>query len=178
MKRSRRIALVVHCLLNVNSKVEGLANYRAVHPVVTALAQRGCGIIQLPCPEMTHSGMKRWGQTLEQYDTPFFQEHCARLAEEAAAQVREYVRCGYEVGPLVGFQGSPSCGVTVTRSGEWGGHFDEERMAQIRARGERVDGTGVFVRELVKRLEPLGVVFTGIDEREGDDGVGRILAQM
>jgi len=178
VERSRKIALIAHCLLNVNAKVEGLAEYRGVHPVVGALSERDFGIVQLPCPEMTALGMKRWGQTIEQYDTPFYQEHCAQLADEVARQVREYVRCGYQVGPLVGVQGSPSCGVTTTRSGDWGGHYDEERMAAMRANSERIDGSGVFVRELVKRLEPMGVVFVAVDEREGDGGVGRILSEL
>jgi len=78
----------------------------------------------------------------------------------------------------VGVQGSPSCGVTTTRSGDWGGHYDEERMAAMRANSERIDGSGVFVRELVKRLEPMGVVFVAVDEREGDGGVGRILSEL
>jgi len=178
VERSRKIAILAHCLLNASSKVEGLASYRGVHPIVQALGDRGYGIVQLPCPELTSHGMKRWGQTIEQYDTPFFQEHCARLAEDVALQVREYVRCGYQVGPLIGLQGSPSCGITTTSSGDWGGHYPEEDMARIRAARERIDGSGVFVRELVKRLEPLGVVFVGIDEREIDDGVGRIVQDL
>jgi predicted secreted protein len=60
MKRSRRIALVSHCLLNVNAKVEGLAEYQGVHPVIEGLSAAGFGVIQLPCLEMTHMGMKRW----------------------------------------------------------------------------------------------------------------------
>lgn len=176
MKRSRRIVLVSHCLLNVNSKVEGLAEYAGVHPMITELSSVGCGIMQLPCPEMTWLGMKRWGQTLEQYDNPFYVGHCERLADEVALQVAEYVRCDYLVGPVVGFEGSPSCGVNQACSGEWGGEYDDERMTRIRSGCERIDATGVFMRALRERLEPMGIGFDAIDQRESDDGVARLLA--
>ncbi|MDH4140415.1 MAG: hypothetical protein OEV43_07575 [Coriobacteriia bacterium] len=174
MNRSRRVAVVAHCLLNMNSKVEGLATCPGVHPILGELADRDYGLLQLPCPELTMLGLKRWGQTFEQYDTPFFRAHCARLVADVAAQVSEYVRCGYEIGPVVGVQGSPSCGVTQTMSGAWGGEYDDDRMRQIRSRRERVDGAGVFFRELAERLEPYGVAFTWVDDREPDGGIARI----
>ena len=65
--RGRRVAVVCHCLLNANSKVEGLSQYAGVHPVIGRLAEAGVGIIQMPCAEMTACGMRRWGQTREQY---------------------------------------------------------------------------------------------------------------
>ena len=36
--RGRRVVLVSHCLLNANSKVEGLAPYMGVHPLIARLA--------------------------------------------------------------------------------------------------------------------------------------------
>ena len=33
------------------------------------------GVIQLPCPEATFLGMRRWGMTREQYDVPAFRRH-------------------------------------------------------------------------------------------------------
>lgn len=178
MRRSAKIAIVVHCILNVNSKVEGLAKYEGVHPLISALADRGYGIMQLRCPEMTSHGMKRWAQSVEQYDTPAFREHCARIAEDAAGEVKEYIRNGYSVGPMIGFEGSPSCGVTSTCSADWGGLHDPETTAKMMSSSERVDGSGILVRELVRWMEPLGVSFIAVDDREGDGGVARIIAEL
>ncbi len=176
MERSRRIVLLAHCLLNVNSKVERLARYRGAHPIVQSLAERGLGLLQLPCPELTCAGLKRWPQTVEQYDTPFFRAHCARLAEPVSAQVEEYLRCGYRVGPVIGFEGSPSCGVRYACSGDWGGmQEDEERLLEVRRDRERAERSGVFIEVLRERLEPLGIRFVAVDEREADDGVARVL---
>ncbi|MDA3936305.1 MAG: hypothetical protein PF636_05500 [Actinomycetota bacterium] len=140
MKRSRRIALVSHCLLNVNAKVEGLAEYQGVHPVIEGLSAAGFGVIQLPCLEMTHMGMKRWAQVMEQYDHPAY------------------------------------CGVSKVCSGDWGGVFDDEARVRILSKCERADVPGVFMRCLRDRLEPMGIRFDAVDQRETDDGTSRILA--
>ncbi len=52
MRRSKKIVLISHCILNVNSKVEGLAQYENNSlELVKYLIENKFGIIQLPCPE-------------------------------------------------------------------------------------------------------------------------------
>jgi predicted secreted protein len=160
MQRSRRLVLVAHCVLNANSKVEGLAPHAGVHPIVDRLTREGWGLIQMPCPEMTAMGLARWAQTREQYDTPFFREHCERLADDVTRQVREYLDRGYEVPVLIGWEGSPSCGIAETSSGSWGGTFDDETAVPS---SRRVEGSGLFVEALRDRLEPHGVRFCAVD---------------
>lgn len=71
MKRNKKIALVSHCILNANSKVEGLSEYGGMlKDVMNYLMDEGYGIIQMPCPEMAIYGIKRWGHVKEQFDTP------------------------------------------------------------------------------------------------------------
>lgn len=149
MERSRRIVVVAHCLLNVNSRVEGIARYAGVHPIIGELAGRGLGIIQLPCPELSAGGCTRPKATLEEYDTPEYRASCDVLAAKVAEEVVEYLRCGYRVGPVIGTDGSPSCGVIETTM----------------ATG-REPGSGVFMRALAARLEPVGVEFTAVDGRD------------
>nr|WP_231288438.1 hypothetical protein [Methanococcus maripaludis] len=49
MNRNKKIALVAHCILNCNSKVECLSEYGgALRNVVNYLMDEGFGIIQLP----------------------------------------------------------------------------------------------------------------------------------
>ena len=81
------------------------------------------------CAEMTALGMKRWGQTREQYESVSFTGHCRELADQTAGRVAEFLRCGYEVVGLVGVDGSPTCGVTHSASGDWGGEYAPEGWA-------------------------------------------------
>ncbi|MCL4079453.1 hypothetical protein MX659_07635 [Coriobacteriia bacterium Es71-Z0120] len=162
--RSRRIVFVCHCLLNANSKVEGLAQYAGVHPLIAQLAALGLGIIQMPCPEIRSCGMSRWGQTREQYENVPFRGLCARLADEVLAQVQEYRRCGYEILGVVGVDGSPTCGVTKSASGHWGGEYAPAEWAEVVSRVESAPLPGVYIEALLERLEPLGIRFFAIDE--------------
>lgn len=59
-KRSRKIVLVAHCVLNQNSKIDGCAHYPGpIKEVIELLISAGCGIVQLPCPELMHLGLDR-----------------------------------------------------------------------------------------------------------------------
>jgi predicted secreted protein len=149
--RSRRIAIVCHCLLNANSKVEGLAVYAGIHPLIAEFASRGIGVIQMQCPEMGACGMQRPGRTREQYEYPEFIQYCSHLADETLAQVREYQRCDYEFVGLVGVAGSPSCGVSQP---------------------------GVHISALQNRLEPLGMCFAEIDEDAEGHRVDEVLRAL
>ncbi len=151
MQRSRKIVLVAHCLLNVNSRVEGIARYPSVHPLICELADRDYGVIQLPCPELPFEGLDREPQDLEYYDTPEYREHCRKHATRVAEDVAEYLRNGYAIGPVVGVEGSPSCGV---------------------------DEAGIFMQELRTALEPQGIAFTSVDRHEKADGIERLLDEL
>jgi len=159
VQRSRRIALLAHCLLNANARVEGIARYRGIHPVVRELDARGIAIIQLPCPEVTFAGLDRVRGTLEDYDTIEFRSHCRSHALAIAEDVHLYQDAGCEVGVALGVEGSPSCAVELTN------------LRGPEGKAERAPGTGVFMHELAAVLEPLGVCVTGLDAREDDRGV-------
>lgn len=174
--RSRRVVLVSHCILNANAKVEGLSLYAGVHPLIGEFAERGIGIIQMPCAEFSHCGMKRWGQTREQYDHPSFVALCEGYANDAYDQVLEYQRCGYEVLGVVGIEGSPTCGVTRSASGDWGG--EPESWDSVVATAAASPQPGIHIAALQARLEPLGLTFTGIDESDEGHRVAEVIAAL
>ncbi|MBU4556254.1 MAG: hypothetical protein KJ747_05230 [Actinobacteria bacterium] len=176
--RGRKIAIVCHCLLNANSKVEGLAKYAGVHPLVARLANEGIGIIQMPCAEMTALGMRRWGQTREQYESVPFVEHCTALARDTLAQVEEYQRCGYQIVGLVGVDGSPTCGVAHSAVGDWGGEYEPEAWAETLRDTGRAPKPGVHMELLMELLEPLGVRFVAIDESVEGHGVDAVIETL
>lgn len=152
-----------HCLLNSNSKILGLSFYDgALLPVVNKHLATGAGIIQLPCPEITYLGLKRWGMTREQYDTPFYRRHCIEILTPYVDQILEYIDNGYSIEGVVGVDGSPSCGVRFTCEGYCGGMIDGKRPQFF----QEVPGKGVFIRELSNMLNEsdISLQFDAINE--------------
>jgi predicted secreted protein len=163
VNRSRKIVILCHCLLNANAKIAGLAHYGgALLPVVNTYLSSGAGIIQLPCPETTYLGVKRWGMTRDQYDTPYYRRHCRHLLAPYLEQLLDYRHNSYSIEAIVGIDGSPSCGVRFTCEGYCGGMIDPQHPQASR----EVAGQGVFIEELVKMLEEndLVVPFDAINE--------------
>lgn len=170
MQRNKRIVLMSHCLLNVNAKVQGLATYRgALQEALDFIQETGAGVVQLPCPEMTYCGLRRWGQTVEQYDTPFYQGHCEAISQDISRQVNEYLRNGYTVIGVIGLDGSPSCGVDLTWSGDCCGmdHHVEGLLAK---------GQGVLMRSLKQQFDRIGIhiPFVGLDEENPAASIGKL----
>ncbi len=178
MKRSRRIVLVCHCILNSNSKVEGLAEYQgALTDTVKLLMEEGLGIMQLPCPEISSCGMRRWGMVKEQYDTPFYRDHCQRLFYPQLQQVEEYLLNGYEIVGIIGIDGSPSCGVNKTCSGDWKGEISKNPDIQNMINGlQMVEGSGVFIEEIKEMLKKrdIHISFSAVDEASPIDSYKEI----
>jgi predicted secreted protein len=149
-KRSGRIALLAHCLLNQNAKVAGLAQYPAmVKSIIDVLEEAGIGMIQLPCPEAEHLGLCRpkGEDTKEQYDCPEYRATCTRLSQQVVHQVRQYMDSNYKVVCILGVEGSPSCSVETvpTRKGlvSGSGIFIEVLLADLRCAGLDVAIIGI-----------------------------------
>ncbi|MDO6354059.1 hypothetical protein Q3V94_03030 [Caloramator sp. CAR-1] len=169
MNRSRKIIILSHCMLNANSKVEGLAIYKgAQNSLISFLIEEGYGIIQLPCPEITLYGIKRWGHVKEQFDTPYFREHCRNIFMPYLNQIMDYVKNGYQIHGLIGIDGSPSCGVNKTCSStKWGGEVGEEFGINEKIKDLKIiQGKGVFIEEIENLLIQKGtnIKLLGLDE--------------
>lgn len=156
MKRSRRVLIVCHCLLNANAKVFPLATCPGVcmTPLRRSL-EEGAGLLQLPCPETVALGLNRFGMTREQYDHPAFRRACRTMLEPSLDQIEVYASAGYELMGLVGVDGSPNCGVQTTCYGFRGGELSapdsniEEQVANLCL----APGRGVFMEEMLAALE-------------------------
>jgi predicted secreted protein len=162
--RSRRVVVLAHCHLNVNTKVHGLACYAGVRTdVVGPIIERGAGIVQLPCPEATFLGMRRWGMTVEQYDTPAYRRHCREILAPVVDTLSALAEDGCVIEAVLGVEGSPSCGVTTTCAGYAGGELEDAADQEA----ARVPGRGVFFGELRAMLQDAGlgdVPITGIED--------------
>ena len=149
------VAFVAHCLLNQNSKVGDGAHCAGVYsPMVDVLRAKGWRIEQMPCPELAFAGLNRFWAVREQYDTAAFRRHCRRLSAAVADVIAVRVEQGEDV-VLIGIEGSPSMGVTITSSDpDRGGRPDWPDGS-----AELVSGEGIFVEELRAALESRGIGF-------------------
>jgi len=149
----KRVALIAHCLLNQNSKVEdGAIRPARWEPLIDLLRERGYLIRQMPCPELAFAGARRFWAVREQYDTVGFRRHCRRLASLVAAVIAQHASAGDDV-VLIGIDTSPAMGVDFTPSApDWGG------MPNIGADDSTyIRGDGIFISELRAVLEERGL---------------------
>ncbi len=169
-----------HCILNTCSKVEmdNAMEIQEEENLRTQFLKRvldsGIQLIQLPCPEFTLYGSNRWGHVSEQFDNPFFRNHCKSILEPFFQQLQEYINHPnrYHIMGFVGIDGSPSCGINYTCSGPWGGSMTQaEDWIQVINQCALKIGAGVFFDEIKKRLEvekltiPLYGLFASEPER-------------
>ncbi|OGL47055.1 MAG: hypothetical protein A2161_20080 [Candidatus Schekmanbacteria bacterium RBG_13_48_7] len=171
--RSKKIAVVAHCLLNQNAKVQGLAVYQGVfEPIASILFRKGIGIIQMPCPELKILGPARplGTDTVDQYDTDEFRAKCIDLTSEILLEISAYHNSGYRIMCILGVDGSPSCSVV--------------QVPKLTKSGQRIleSGKGIFMQILNDELEKKGFVFPMIGVPENrkslyfDDALTKIIS--
>ncbi|GAB6907277.1 hypothetical protein JCM12296A_31140 [Desulfosarcina cetonica] len=115
-------------------------------------------MFQLPCPELSYLGINRWGMTWEQYDHPNFRAHCRKILEYPLVQIQAMFQAGYEFVGIVGMNGSPNCGVTMTCAGYTGGEICSQNNIAGQVKALRyISGQGVFIEELVAMLNQIGL---------------------
>lgn len=153
-KREKKVALVSHCLLNQNAKVNGFAFFPAmINEVIDVLRKHNYGILQLPCPETIYAGTRRWWYVREQYDNPGYINLSRQILKPIVDQIKEYQNNGYKV-ILIGLDGSPSCGVRWSGSdNEWGGKpeiLDVEYPV--------IKENGIFIRTLIEMIKEANLV--------------------
>ncbi|WP_233120214.1 CD3072 family TudS-related putative desulfidase [Tissierella creatinophila] len=170
LKRSRKIIMVSHCILNSNSKVEGLSQYQGIFKeLIDMIDEKEIGIIQLPCPEMIIYGIKRWGHVKEQFDTLFYRNNCRKMLEFIIGQVKSYIDTGYKIVGVIGIDGSPSCGVNLTCSGDWEGDSSSKDSIDHKIKNlKEIKALGIFMEELKRYLEEynIEVPFVAINEND------------
>ncbi len=117
--RSRRMVVVIECILNQNVRDPGAASFAAMNEgVVMRCAQQRVGIVQMPCPEVACLGPARRrgrGQSIrDALDTPAGRAICARLADDTIRRLGEYRAQGHEVLAVLGGNAeSPGCAVVA-----------------------------------------------------------------
>jgi predicted secreted protein len=157
----QKILFVAHCLLNTASKVEREPKEGAKQEEELRLAvlrkalDKGVQLIQLPCPEFTLYGACRWGHVYEQFDNAFFRAHSRKILTPIVLEMKEYLAHPekFEVLGIIGIDGSPSCGVSYTCRGKWGGELSRRDDLQgIIHTVHLAENSGVFIEVLQELL--------------------------
>jgi predicted secreted protein len=140
-------------MLNQNAKVAGGARCPGVYsPLVEQLRANGWMLAQMPCPELTFTGLNRFWAVREQYETLAYRRHCRRIVGAVAGAVCAHIERGDEV-VLVGLEGSPTMGVRVTSSDPARGGRPEWPDGAP----ELTPGRGILIEELLAELADRGV---------------------
>lgn len=152
--RSKKVIFVSSCLLNTNNKVKGLARYPGLcKDVFDALYEKDLGIQQMDCPETLLLGIQRWWYTKNLYDSRGFRNWCKEIAERQVDYMEEYRRAGYKVVGVLGCDGSPTCGVSITAwDDRWGGS-----PVELAFNDAILEGEGVYIEELKAAIEARGL---------------------
>ncbi len=172
MERTKKIVIVSHCILNFNSKVEEISvGGNVAYNLIKYLLNKEYGIIQLPCPEISIYGIKRWGHVKEQFDTPYYRKHCRSIFGPILEQIEDYINNGYEIKALIGIDGSPSCGLNLTCSSSiYGGTFKNKTSAYEKINDVKViNEPGVFIEEIHRILNEKNIKINIIAIDESDE---------
>lgn len=163
----KKIIFVSHCILNTASKVV-LYNQEEINAeealrikFLDKALKNNVQIIQLPCPEFTLYGAKRWGHVSNQFDNVFFRKHCRKILQPIIDQMKEYLQNedSFEILGVVGIDGSPSCGVDYTCIGNWFGSFEgRTNLDETLNSAKLVKGSGILMDELKTLLTEQGLI--------------------
>lgn len=127
-RRSKKIILIAHCLLNQNSISDGTADLPSqFDKVINLVMKNKIGIIQLPCPELICLGLDRSDKNGSKRELLIENTRIRKMmekdtnkkilrnrAKKLAWQIGEYKKFGFDIIGLIGVNRSPSCGVETT----------------------------------------------------------------
>lgn len=160
-KRSKKIILVSHCIMNQNSISDGTADYAGTFTeILDFLIKQNIGILQIPCPELLCLGLDRGDvngakrSVLEENTrirTELLKEDnlikINKISEDIYFQINEYLKNDFEIIGCIGVDRSPSCGILTTSKNN-----------------EEIEGKGVFMENLehILKTNDININFIGI----------------
>lgn len=168
MNRSKKIAIISHCIINQNSVVKGeYKDMNIFFPFIKKLFEENIGILQLPCPETECYGLRRWGHVKEQFDNCGYRKYLEKIVNSFVDIIKEYINNGYEIVGIYGIAGSPSCGVNLTCSANWEGEISLYKDKEdIVSRIKMINESGIFMEIFKSVLDKnkINIPFYDVDD--------------
>ena len=163
-RRSMKVVVCTHCILNQNAKLEGIAGWPGmIEEVMEIIGRSGAGILQMDCPEMIYEGIGRFDKSVEQYRCHAFKRLSETIVSGVVDQIEDYLRWGYQIPAILAIDGSPTCGFNLTQSApEWRGRVAGMNWEQV----SYIPEPGVFMAILRDELKEraLEIPIIGIPE--------------
>jgi predicted secreted protein len=171
-QRSKKVILVLHCLLNQNARIDTCAYFPgAMGEAAQAVVESGIGVLQMPCAELQCLGLDRAGRMRDGVDIGIREAllegegraRCEALVQHVMRDVGEYRKHGFEIIGVIGNDGSPACGVELTH------YVDGERP-----------GAGAFMLLLREALvsNGLDLPFVALRDHEWSERAARVKALL
>lgn len=168
MNRSKKIAIISHCIINQNSVVKGeYKDMNIFFPFIKKLFEENIGILQLPCPETECYGLRRWGHVKEQFYNCGYRKYVEKIVNSFVDIIKEYINNGYEIVGIYGIAGSPSCGVNLTCSANWEGEISLYKDKEdIVSRIKMINESGIFMEIFKSVLDKnkINIPFYDVDD--------------
>ncbi len=168
MNRSKKIAIISHCIINQNSVVKGeYKDMNIFFPFIKKLFEENIGILQLPCPETECYGLRRWGHVKEQFDNCGYRKYVEKIVNSFVDIIKEYINNEYEIVGIYGIAGSPSCGVNLTCSANWEGEISLYKDKEdIVSRIKMINESGIFMEIFKSVLDKnkINIPFYDVDD--------------
>lgn len=168
MNRSKKIAIISHCIINQNSVVKGeYKDMNMFFPFIKKLFEENIGILQLPCPETEYYGLRRWGHVKEQFDNCGYRKYVEKIVNSFVDIIKEYINNEYEIVGIYGIAGSPSCGVNLTCSANWEGEISLYKDKEdIVSRIKMINESGIFMEIFKSVLDKnkINIPFYDVDD--------------
>ena len=143
--------------MNQNTVIVGCAkDSLPVHPLIMKILDKNIGIVQLPCPEFSMYGLKRWAHVKDQFENTHFKKTSKDLLQNTINNVIDYKNAGYEIVGIVGIAGSPSCSVNKVHRGLWQGTLGKKSSEELTSTIQNtieVNESGVFMDVLKSMLK-------------------------
>lgn len=170
-KRSKKVILVLHCLLNQNARIDTCAYFPgAMGDAARVIIDSGIGVLQMPCPELDCLGLDRSGRMRDGEDMGIREsllekdggKCCRELVERVMVDVKEYLKHGFEIVGVVGNDGSPACGIELS-------HFVD---------GSERPSPGAFMIMLREALEEVGldIPYVALRDHKWEERTERVKA--
>ena len=110
MLRNKKIIFTAHCVLNQNSVIKNWErSTSSFKTIIDLILKENISIIQLPCPELKHLGLKRPPLSKKDYDNQAYRHLCSKLSENVIEEILAYTKEDYKIVGLIGIEESPTC---------------------------------------------------------------------
>ncbi|HML37513.1 MAG TPA: hypothetical protein PKA19_08865 [Bacillota bacterium] len=112
----KKVIVLSHCIINPFCELDESLTKNLFAKTIKEIADRGIGILQLPCPELSYQHLERESITSQDERAEEYGKYCRELLKSTVQNIKEYHQNGIGLIRLVGIDTSPSCSTADSSS--------------------------------------------------------------